>query len=461
MDPSYHDFREHILRSAVREDDLFANDPLLEPELVWQGRWFSGDFGTRFQTPEGAAVEIISFGHWNHAAGPDFLDATISLDGEVAHGAIELDPTIEDWERHGHAANPAYRSVVLHLLLKAPEKTAFTRDCEHRMVPQVVLQAPQAPARAGDVPPEAWPGRCSCPLQDMPAEKARALLLSAARYRASNKAARFRRRETAHGRSEAWLQGIAEVLGYRHNSNALRMLVQRLPLRRLRADPESAEAQLFGIAGFLDQWAIDNEKASDTRHYLRKLWEIWWRHRTPVAPDRQIPWQWSGIRPVNHPQRRIATLAILCDQWPRWQAHLQADTFNPRKTIRFLTGLQHPFWSHHYTFSSARQKQPVALVGRERAIDFLGNIALPVLIDENDKLLQVYEELPGPQMNSNLRRVALRLLGRRPDAGKFTRHFALQQGLLQIYDDFCLADHSGCKQCPFPEQLQWWPGLNS
>jgi len=452
----YQGFREAILRTAVREDTLFNNDPLLEPEMVWQGRWFSGDFGTCFLTTGGDPVEIISFGHWNHAAGPDFLDATVSINGDVRHGAIELDPTIEDWDRHGHAANPAYRSVVLHLLLKAPDKPAFTRDCEHRLVPQVLLEPPPPPARASDAPPEAWPGRCSCPLQDMPANRVNSLLLSAARFRMREKAARFRRREAAHGRSEAWLQGIAEVLGYRHNSNALRMLVQRLPLRRLRADPQSAEAQLFGTAGFLDQWATDNENAPDTRNYLRQLWEIWWRHRLPVTPERRIPWHWSGIRPVNHPQRRIATLAILCQQWPRWQAQLKPDNFNWRKTANFLTNLSHPFWSHHYTFSSPRQIRPIALIGKERAIDFLGNIALPALCSENDQLIHTFDTLPGPQINSNLRRVALRLLGRRPDANHFTRLFALQQGLLQVYQDFCLADLSGCKNCPFPEQLKWW-----
>jgi hypothetical protein len=33
---------------------------------------------------------------------------------------------------------------------------------------------------------------------------------------------------------------------------------------------------------------------------------------------------------------------------------------------------------------------------------------------------------------------------------------AHQQGLLQIYEDFCLQDNSDCAQCPFPEQMQKW-----
>jgi hypothetical protein len=31
-----------------------------------------------------------------------------------------------------------------------------------------------------------------------------------------------------------------------------------------------------------------------------------------------------------------------------------------------------------------------------------------------------------------------------------------QQGLLQIYEDFCMQDNSDCAQCPFPEQMANW-----
>ena len=54
------------------------------------------------------------------------------------------------------------------------------------------------------------------------------------------------------------------------------------------------------------------------------------------------------------------------------------------------------------------------------------------------------------------RRAALRLLGDRPDAGELTKRAYQQHALLQIYDDFCLEDTTGCGECPFPEQLAQW-----
>ena len=38
-------------------------------------------------------------------------------------------------------------------------------------------------------------------------------------------------------------------------------------------------------------------------------------------------------------------------------------------------------------------------------------------------------------------------------AKKFSAKLWHHQALLQIYEDFCLADAAGCEKCPFPEQV--------
>ena len=38
----------------------------------------------------------------------------------------------------------------------------------------------------------------------------------------------------------------------------------------------------------------------------------------------------------------------------------------------------------------------------------------------------------------------------------FTRFLCQQQALIQIYEDFCLEDHTDCAHCLFPEQLGRW-----
>ena len=51
---------------------------------------------------------------------------------------------------------------------------------------------------------------------------------------------------------------------------------------------------------------------------------------------------------------------------------------------------------------------------------------------------------------------ATRLFGNDPRRKQFLKTVAHQQGLLQIYEDFCMQDNSDCAQCPFPEQMKRW-----
>jgi hypothetical protein len=64
--------------------------------------------------------------------------------------------------------------------------------------------------------------------------------------------------------------------------------------------------------------------------------------------------------------------------------------------------------------------------------------------------------LPARLSNRRLETGATRLFGDDPRRPQFTKTIAHQQGLLQIYEDFCLQDNSDCAQCPFPEQMQKW-----
>ena len=67
-----------------------------------------------------------------------------------------------------------------------------------------------------------------------------------------------------------------------------------------------------------------------------------------------------------------------------------------------------------------------------------------------------YEKLPARLTNRRVETGAARLSGDDPRRPRFLRTVAQQQGLLQIYEDFCLQDDSDCAQSPFPEQMQKW-----
>jgi hypothetical protein len=74
-----------------------------------------GDWRTR----TGDRLKVRHPGRWNRGAGPDFLEAVVELDGEARAGDVEIHLYREDWWRHGHDADPAYDSVVLHVVMFA------------------------------------------------------------------------------------------------------------------------------------------------------------------------------------------------------------------------------------------------------------------------------------------------------------------------------------------------------
>ncbi len=449
-------------RNRVRESQrcLIPDRP---GELEVQSRWFAGEFGTHFTSTCGKTVQIVQFGHWNHAGGPDFVDAAVSIDGETQTGAIELDLDVRDWEHHRHAVNPNYDDVILHLYFDSPPggETVFTRTSCHRSVVQVRLawEALLDSQAARFAEADAHLGRCAHPLQEMAGEKIGSLLGAAARFRLQRKGERLRRLEAAHGREQALFQGLAETLGYRRNQLATTVLSQQAPLRQLtRQSAPRCEALLFGRAGFLEGNVVDGAP-EDTRGYLTGLWDHWWKLRDEYGSDlgRRPRWNFSGCRPNNHPHRRVAALAAVAMHWDEFRGLVEnAQQFSEKRLRDFFDTLAHPYWEHHYTLQAARTDKPRALIGRSRVTELLANQIYPMLIPANAGLWEIYQDMPATLDNVKLRRATARLFGEHPHRAEFTRKVFQQQGLLQIYRDFCLEDASGCRECPFPEQLRQW-----
>jgi len=194
---------------------------------------------------------------------------------------------------------------------------------------------------------------------------------------------------------------------------------------------------------------------------VRQLWDRWWPHRDEV--ERLILpakiWHISNTRPVNHPQRRLAALASLARYWRGLLRMLEKAIAGgtPATTAReFFGKLEHPFWDFHYTLTAAASPKKMALIGASRIADILANVLFPFWLSEEADIWLDYVRLPAQLSNRRLETAATRLFGNNSRQKQFLRTVAQQQGLLQIYEDFCMQDNSDCAQCPFPEQMAKW-----
>lgn len=458
----YERFRDAVFSGMAEPsvDSIWAEN-LSEQDL--QSLWFAGDFGRDFISSQGKAVKIVDFGIWNSGAGPDFMECTVQIDGRQEQGAIELDPDARDWERHCHGANPEYRQVVLHLFLQAPEQRFFTRTVEHKEVTQIQLSSAMLAqeARPNRGQAAAKLGRCSTPLREMEPSRLASILESAAQYRLERKSMRLHRAVAAHGREQAIYQALAQTLGYRNNQQPFLLLCQRLPLKLLKKRSLSErEALLFGISGFMENIRFEDTRPT-TRHYLRQLWQDWWRRRDDCQrwlSDAQRPqWKLAATRPGNHPQRRLGALTAMLGNWDRIAGPLmEASRWNQPGWKASLLDLRHDYWDTHYTLLAEAATKPISLIGESRVQEMLANVVYPLLIPERTRLWAEYLELPAMLDNQKLRRAALRLFGDHPRSAEFQKKLHQQQGLLQLYEDFCLEDDSACSTCPFPERLKEW-----
>jgi hypothetical protein len=106
----------------------------------------------------------------------------------------------------------------------------------------------------------------------------------------------------------------------------------------------------------------------------------------------------------------------------------------------------------------------MALIGESRVADILANVLFPFWLAEDadpptplrTSLWPAYAKLSAQLSNRRLETAATRLFGDDPRRAQFLKTVVHQQGLLQIYKDFCMRDNSDCAQCPFPEQMRKW-----
>lgn len=461
----YDRFRDQVWSAAlplVRG----GSSPWLPDELELQARWFGGEYGRVFTGTDGESIEIVQFGHWNRGAGPDFTEAAVRVGGRLCRGAIEVDLDVRNWEGHGHGTNPGFNDTVLHVFTDGPAATrVYTRTERHGLVPQLLL--PQYAGLQGqpDFLPEAFPGRCLAPLSRMSEGEVESLLLAASQFRLRGKGMRLRVMSKSTDPEQALFQALAEGLGFRHNQLAMAILAQRCPVEELKEmAPLEREARLFGTAGFLRGDLELGALVPESRTYVKQLWSEWWKRRgmEDSVPHRAIRWRSDGTRPLNHPQRRVGALALIAGAWDRWKRllenpgiRLEQHVNNSSKTF------EHSFWNRHCSITSGALPRPVRMIGRDRLRDLLGNVVFPYVVGDSGELWEEYLRLRGVDTNQKLRRAALRLFG--PDEGRrklFTRYYHQQQGLLQIFDDFCLEDATDCRDCPFPRQLAQWSRLS-
>jgi hypothetical protein len=265
--------------------------PFTIAERVVQKIWLRRDFdATAIRLLDGRSLEIHRTGNWNLLAGPDFRGARLSIGGREVAGDVEVHFHASDWRAHGHDLDPAYDGVVLHVVMFAPsDAQAVARSRRGEPLPTLVLLPllnRGLEEYASDDALENLTARDTveklAELSVLPPTELRTRLLRRALDRWEQKVRYARLRLHKLGGVAAAHHTALEILGYRHNRAAMLAVAARHPLAEW--------------GGGLDP---------DT-----------------VYGEHQDVWQPQGVRPANHPRRRLHQYGAWVAKTPDWPVRI-------------------------------------------------------------------------------------------------------------------------------------------
>ncbi len=260
------------------------------PEKLLQKIWLRGDFNRAAAIlADGRRVRVGHPGKWNLLGGPDFKGARLRFGAEGEReetGDVEVHLRVADWVAHGHARDPAYDRVVLHVVLFPPDAGHVTRGVGGREIPVLALLPLLHRALeefAADEAVETLANRAISRLPDelgvLPASELAALLQRQAAARWCQKVHFAQRRVRLLGWEVACHHAALEILGYRYN---------RAPMLRLAAEWP------------LEKWAEAKIAPDELYEHEREGWSL------------------QGVRPANHPRTRLRQYAAWVRAKPDW-----------------------------------------------------------------------------------------------------------------------------------------------
>ena len=444
---------------ALREEDVAQ---------LWQASPWGAQLLT---TTGGERIQVVYPGRRNLGPGPDFLDAIIALEGRrLRHGHVEVHTAASAWRAHGHAADPAYHRVILHVVWEDDGPVAGGPLRTLALSPRYPAGFPRAYAA------QRLPVFQPCADLHTKADAMTVGMLFAAlgERRLRKKAERLRAAIDHRGPEQALYAALLDALGYSQNRAPFRQLGEALPwpvvaafLYGKRDAGQYGEALFLGAAGLLPSQRDAAMRGSAASHqgttrraptpeedaYETAL-ERRWRELRVEPVVSASAWARRGVRPTNAPARRVAAAGVLCARLAQTgpveaclalrQESEPSQPLKPAVTAFTLAASASSYWAAHCDVGVPMRGAPQSLIGAERAREMLVNVVLPFVIAYgevsgdgglSDWAINLFRRAPGAGANRLIRAMRDDVFGLPPKFTPLTA--ARQQGLLHVYHSWC------------------------
>ena len=355
-------------------------------------------------------------------------------------------------------------------------------------------------------------GRCAELLATLSKGRVSTLLSIAGEWRILEKAARYAEWLAETGCDETLYKGFMEALGYPNNKEAFLVLAERIPLDVLRREAGersgslshyATQSILMHVSGLFpgEEKPGWDEETTGFFSFMKSLWRDFAERTTYFPMD---PEKWNlRVRPLNSPLRRIAaasqwvhrhrsqsvfsTMVRIFRELKETGTEFAGDYERFRRELdfgrasrgkddirkRYLQAVERlhalfrceddRYWSYRYVLGGEKFSRPISLLGESRVREVLVNVAMPILLlhfrqsaeDYESTLYLLYNFLPKLQENKVTRFMRHRLFARQ-EREDLIKSAVAQQGLHQLFKDYCSKDRGGCLDCHFQGNLKQW-----
>ncbi|MFN8414964.1 MAG: DUF2851 family protein [Cytophagaceae bacterium] len=413
--------------------------------VLWQYLYFDT---TQLFTTEGQPLYLKSNGHKHSNSGPDFTEASILLDGIHWKGDVEIHVKSSDWYKHKHDTDPAYESVILHVVYNH-DRVVYRTD--GTQIPTLELKS--------YVPQSFWTkyesiihSNTSIACASLSHE------LIPIRWQQMKDRVLIERLEQ---KSKQWIpeflqhpdwkniafQLLAKGFGSNLNEDIFLSVAQKIDvhlLSKLSYEPVKVEALMMGMSGWLQDKQLQDEyylKLKKEFEYLRHTYSL------EEGVD-EHEWKFLRTRPANFPTLRMAQFISLIQQ-ANWFENIFQENIALLKQY-FKTTVAHDYWKYHTHFGRESHLNPLQ-IGKDFVELIIINSVIPFMTLQAmyykedviwDKIFKILEQLPA-EKNKYTRLWS--------DIGIPVQNAADSQSLLQLYKQYC--SEKKCLSCSIGIQL--------
>lgn len=344
--------------------------------FIWRFQYLAAE---ALCTDEGSKLSILRTGHRNGNAGPDFSEARVIIDDFQWVGSVEIHVKSSDWYLHNHETDPAYETVILHVVWEN-DRPVLRQD--GTFLPTLTLKEfveRSVLERYVQLQDETETIPCAGMFGQVNDIQKYGMLDRVLLERLDRKASLVTEllAKCNNDWEETAYQWLGRHFGFKLNDAPFARLTEIVSwkiLRKHRDKLNQIEALLFGCAGLIPTGSND--------FYIRQLrTEYQFLSAKYGLKSQQLnghEWKNLRMRPSGFPTVRLAQFARLLNKnGSLFSEIILAPGFSTLLSIFHIE--QSDYWQDHYLFEK-KSKGKVPFLGKDSANLLIVNGAVPLLV---------------------------------------------------------------------------------